>query len=233
MIIPGARNRPLRKVVGCTMAGPGYMGMAAAARESFEAVTGLPCVLAATPTDDNYRCKFDLHHRFDDDQTVIYFDADTRWVRAFNPSLITRDFGMVLDPGRYNPDAFPMYDCEILGMPQASYGNSGVMIFGSAHRPVWETCNRLWDKITPRLRDFGEQSLINYTLQILGVKRFDLHDDWNFAPVCINSGRPQNASAIPHLVHAMGYRHQRRGKRLTDKEACLNMWEGRFILEQP
>lgn len=230
MITPGGRNRISRKIVGCTMAGPGYLAMAQAARDSFETVTGLPCILAKTAHDENYRDKFDLHHRFDDDQTVIYFDADTRWVRPFNPMEVTEDFGMVLDAGRRNPDAFPMYDCETMGMPVENYGNSGIMIFNGSHRAVWEKCHATWGRF--KVRDFGEQSVINYVLHTMGTKRCYLHDDWNFAPVCINSGRPQNASPVPYVIHAMGYRHKHRGKRLTDKEACLNQWEGRFILEQ-
>lgn len=231
MIVPGGRNRPARKIVGCTMAGPAFMDLAIQARESFECVTGLPCVLVRTPEDKNYRSKFDLHHQFDDDQTVIFFDADTRWVKPFDHLTLTRDFGMVPDPGRYNPAAFPMGDCARLGMNPDVYGNSGVMVFGAEHRPLWALCNSLWGKV--KVDDFGEQTIINLAIQKLGVKRAVLSDDWNFAPVCIHSEWPQFYSPIPYVVHAMGYKHQQRGKRLTDKEAVLNHWESSFILQQP
>lgn len=231
MIIPGARNPLFRKVIGCTMAGPSYLSLAEQARESFEGVTGLACRLVKTKHDQNYRDKFDLHTHFSDDETVIYFDADTRWVRPFNPLLVTNDFGMVLDPGRNSEKDFPIHDCRHLKMPWQAYGNSGVMIFGHRHRHIWTECHRLFGR--EKVLDFGEQSIINLVLHRLGVDRCFLGNEWNYAPICEVTGRTQEMTREPYVIHAMGYTHTRTRKRLTDKEAVLNVYEGRYMLTSP
>ncbi len=231
MIIHGARNPLLRKVIGCTMAGPAYLSLGEQARESFECVTGLPCRLFKTRHDENYRDKFDLHSNFTDDETVIFFDADTRWVRPFNPLLVTEDFGMVLDAGVDDEQAFPIHDCRNLDMPPEHYGNSGVMIFNAAHRHVWDECHRLFGRVV--VQDFGEQSVINLALHRLGVKRDFLPAEWNYAPIRDVTGRPQAINREPYVIHAMGYKQTQTGKRLTDKEAVLNLYEGKYMLCAP
>lgn len=231
MIIPGASNPPHRKIVGCTLAGPAYMDLARQARESFEVVTGLPCVLVRTGHDKNYASKFDLHHHFDDDTTVIYFDADTRWITAFNPLRVTTEFGMVLDPGRNSEPDFPIHDCRRLGMPWETYGNSGVMVFNAKHRPLWARCKEAMGRIP--VYDFGEQSIINYCLHMMQIKKDLLEPEWNWAPVCIGHNRPQPITHTPYVIHAMGYTHNHGGARITEKEACLHLWESKHILRLP
>lgn len=213
------------------MAGPAYLSLAEQARESFEGVTGLSCRLIKTRHDKNYRDKFDLHDHFSDDETVVYFDADTRWVRPFNPLMVTHDFGMVLDPGRNSEKDFPIHDCLAHGMPWQQYGNSGVMIFNARHREIWPECHRLFSRI--KVLDFGEQSVINLTLYRMGITRAFLGNEWNYAPICEVTGRTQEMTREPYVIHAMGYTHNRTRKRLTDKEAVLNVYEGRYTLTSP
>jgi lipopolysaccharide biosynthesis glycosyltransferase len=75
-------------------------------------------------------------------QRVLYFDADTRFVRPWDPAAVSGRFAAVLDKSSNERDA----DCRRYGIDKARYFNSGLWIAGPecslAFRWAWDLVHK-------------------------------------------------------------------------------------------
>jgi lipopolysaccharide biosynthesis glycosyltransferase len=239
MILAGAASPKLKgKIVGCTIASPAYRTMAEKARSSFERNTGCRCIIINTPKERNYREKFRIPEHFADDETVIYFDADTRWVRHVDVAPLQGIFGMCLDPGRLNVRDFLYQDAQQYGIDPNLYCNSGFMVWHNGmHRNVFEMCLKI--EGTMQVRDFcgdGDQSLVNIAVNLTGTKKTILDPEWNYMPYPAN--RTDNYQPVarydviqkPIVVHAAGYHSCVLENGRMQKDLALDYWEAKFMI---
>jgi hypothetical protein len=164
----------MTSVTGVTIGTGAYRELAEMAAASFTRVTGLPAVVLG----ERERLRAGVtrpHHLkfrvFDllDVESVVYFDADTVWLRAA-PELLAcvgrPELSCVRDT--FNP-RFVLYEATRLGIPFWQYFNSGLLVMRrDAHRPMLSEAERL-TRAGFRSRLF-DQSQINVARRRTGVR---------------------------------------------------------------
>ena len=93
---------------------------------------------------------------------------------------------------------------------QTEYFNSGVMVFSSAHRILFETALRLAeDWSASKERTFADQTLFNYTVKKEGIDLVDLGMRFNHTPAFNMRGHRYSSD----FYHYVRLRRHRRGSR--------------------
>ena len=193
-------------MIGVTLTSPGFRKLAVEAQQRFEEATGLPSILVSVPSEKNYLAKLELH-RFFKGQTVVYFDADLWFLNKCDLSEFDdqKEFLGVRDPGIYDTSHFPYHDCQTLGMDVEQYFNTGLFIWNDRHKHVFENAAAIFKKEQGRLKDFGEQSVINAAVQRHSKVRL-ISNSFNYMPFAEEhrlSGMTVHKK--PLTIHGAGY----------------------------
>jgi hypothetical protein len=202
-------------ILGVTIASPEYRDMAVKAVESFQRMTGHNALAYFDNKPKNYGVKLQLNRLVPgQNQTLVFFDADTLWVKPVDLRPFTNrpEFLAVPDVAFRNPSDvdFPVRDCKVHGMDPKKYFNSGVFIFNDSHAPVFDRAREIFK--TKTFADFGEQSALNYAVQETECPLRFLPEGFNFLPVS-RKGVFDWPSDV-YVVHAAGYAKERKEEAL-------------------
>ena len=198
-------------MIGFTLCSPGYWHHTQKAVETFQAATGLSCIVGVTPQTGNYLAKFQCPVK---DQTVVYFDSDTRWIRKvdLSPYDDRKEFFAVRDCENHRlnhhncPDTFSHHDIKLLKLDPDKYFNAGMFIYNPrriAQPRAMRKAKLAFGKLGP-VKDFGDQIYLNWSIQKHEVP-------FEFLPVNFNTviggsmGTDFNAVCLdPYMIHAAG-----------------------------
>ena len=193
-------------MIGVTLSSPRFRKLAVEAQARFEEATGLPSHLVSVPTERNYLAKLELHRSFKG-QTVVYFDADLWFIQKCDLSSFDNQEEIlgVKDPGIYDKTHFPYHDCKTLGLDVERYFNTGLIIWNDRHKHVFEKAREIYAATKGRLKDFGEQSVVNAAAQRTSKVRL-ISNSFNYMPFAeINKLAGMQTIRKPLTVHGAGY----------------------------
>ena len=150
-----------------------YPYLAQRAAESCVWSTSLPTFIVARYALERFpscvkgnRLKFHLFDLFPEATTILYFDADTLFLKQWDVSsyAATESFICVRD----QENKWSSADSEATGVPLSSYFNSGFFIASrKTHQPMFELANRLYQNNFPTtLIDQGYLNRARYDLAI-------------------------------------------------------------------
>lgn len=144
--------------------GKEWEAIASLAVASCRAMTGLnPIVITETPGErDPAKAKLRLLDQFPG-QTVLYFDADARFLRQWDPQLFEgTPWPVVVQDW---PSRARDTDCARYGLDPQRYFASGFWISGPAQREVWAEARRIVAAADYRTAFKYEQSALNAACQ--------------------------------------------------------------------
>jgi lipopolysaccharide biosynthesis glycosyltransferase len=200
--------------------GDQYERLAEAAAASCERCTGLPThVIRETPGESKpARYKLQLLRLFPG-QTVLYFDADTRFLRPWDVRGLDdmRAFAAVLDM----PSDARNKDCRHYGIDPHRYFNSGIWIANGRHVEAFALADQISHAPDYRTGFRYEQTALNVAIQQLNVPVVFLDRRYNAIcdPAC-------QMPADPVVVHRAGGKpggdHERIFERTIRNAQCLS-----------
>jgi hypothetical protein len=192
-------------MIGAILSSPCYADMANEAAKRFTQHTGLDVIILHTNNELNYERKLDLVN-FAHNQTIVMFDADLWFIRDTDLSELDNleTIAGVVDPGRFDKSHFPIHDSKLLGMKNNVYINTGLVIFNERHIRAFYIAVEIMQQYRYRLKDFGEQSALNYGFQnTSGVTL--INPSYNYMPFAENEIEGYPKLTKPATIHAAGY----------------------------
>lgn len=147
-----------------------------------------------------HHLKFRLFQEFPEAEAILYFDADTIFLRAFDPSPFQNvpELVCVRDVWERN---WIREDAERLGIAAKDYFNSGMFIVNRTHhQPMLETAEGLVGKV---ISQYNDQSVLNAARAQLGIPLRLLDKAFNF--IAFENCREPQSVTIGHM-NGMGHR---------------------------
>lgn len=206
-------------MLGITLASPNFSDLARESAYRFTNCTGLRSLVINTTDELNYFEKLRLLDYVPNGESVVFFDADLWFLSPCDLSEFDdrEEFMAAFDPCRHDSKHFPLHDCNQLRMNHEVYFNSGLFIANHRHCEVFRlaaAANQAW-----KLKDFGEQSFLNYGVQKSKVPFVELNQSFNYIPYAArlaHSTQQEQDNAL--TVHAAGLGHSLKHKFLKHFE---------------
>ena len=206
-------------MIGITIASPEFEYLAVEAAKRFRKHTDVKkTIILSTEYEKNYKEKLSLTDHIGN-ETAVFFDSDLWFVRDVSLKKYdkTEKFYACSDPGCHPDFAenhFPYLDSKNFGIDPAKYFNGGFFIFNKLHTNAFNLARELYANMKVEkgvkmvdgkpLKDFGEQSLLNYALTKLGFNVKILDQRFNYMPFAVLHVKAQEIDD-PYAIHAAGY----------------------------
>ena len=209
-------------MIGVTIGvGRPYREMAELAAESVRKWTGLE-VHVVTNTRDCQPAKYKLCLLEQYDQTVFYFDADTRMIGPW-PEIASYDGKAEFFASLHAVTNASVFDCQQHGLDHKRYFYSGLWFanrkyHGVAFRAAYELCHS---------DDYNTAFQYEQTALNVAVQRYDIPFEpipWERHVVCDNdnAGRVAEATSMLHIAggHLQGVNRRIFEREILRRERC-------------
>ncbi len=197
--------------IGVTVVTPAYRHLEAKAIRAFKQHSGLEVQVLRTNDKAGFENKIKLD-RLCGRRPIVFFDVDTRVLRALDLSRWRGDWLAVHDPAVFIPHTFPHDDCESHKMDKASYWNSGFFacdLRRAEHREVFRRARRHRDYVEyGRLEkpvDWTDQFYLNLAAQEIGLPVTLLPFAFNMYVHAVKHGGREAFPRHVVVAHAAGF----------------------------
>ena len=176
--------------------GENFAPLAQLAAESCATRTGLPVAILGAEAMEKYglqkphHLKFKLFDEFPDAETILYFDSDIIFLRAFDPRPFENLEAFICVRDLWDT-SWIISDARRLGLAPREYFNSGFFI---AHRARHAAMLRLAGHLQGRISaSFHDQTHLNAARAWLGLPAHFLPREYNYL---IRDGHPHLEGAV-------------------------------------
>ena len=180
--------------------GPKYSLLARLSAATCIRHTGLPVHILGDDAQERHRVrrphhlKFRLFQEFPEAENILYVDADTIFLRAFDVQALSDLPGLVCVRDVWERD-WIREDAKLIGIPPKEYFNSGFFIVNRTHHQrMLETAENLLGRIVSR---FNDQTVLNAARAQLGIPLHLLDKAYNH--IAFEGCRDSHHVTIGHL----------------------------------
>jgi hypothetical protein len=230
-------------LIGVTIASSDFEDLAVQAAKRFRLHTKTEkTIIVSTQKEKNYSEKLTLHRLLQKGETFCFFDSDLWFIKDCDLTQFEnqKDFIGVHDAGckpEYAENHFPYQDALTFGIEPQKYFNGGLFIFNHRHVKAFEYARGIMNDLIKKngkkiidgkpLKDFGEQTSLNYAMVKKKIPVRIISQRYNYMPFAVEHVGAEFIKD-PFTIHAAGYGFDNRFPDRTAGEmkmAALNGYE--------